>query len=337
MKANSQLEITSKVIDFGSSVIQLAHVTRAGVWVQYPLRSLGSVLLAIAGGLLGREIYLTGGKLALPAGGSVLLWGAFGATALGIFMLAYARRRILIATTDGARMLLPSGDAQFAAAVVACLKDAMAAGPTGDTRVRIDIATRTMTSVPSSEGRTTTTPIPIDDLKPTDRATAGGLHEAYRSATAESTRRITPARTLSTAPLAAAADRSNERRDNGRLAAASSAGISTRMFDNGGSATLHTATAATATRPAARNDDELTALIQFVRKADVQHKQALLDLLRVVEDYKTGGPVSREEAEEHWRSFADYVQQYLGAFEGLPDLTRRAGRSIGAGERSARL
>jgi hypothetical protein len=86
-----------------------------------------------------------------------------------------------------------------------------------------------------------------------------------------------------------------------------------------------------ATMPAghARDDGQhdLAALMEHVRRADVQHKEALLDLLRVVEDYYRGR-ATREDAVAHWRSFADYVVQYLSDVDGLIAYTERFGRHM---------
>ena len=79
----------------------------------------------------------------------------------------------------------------------------------------------------------------------------------------------------------------------------------------------------------ARDDgpQDLAALIEHVRRSDVQHKDALIDLLRVVEDFYRGRG-SREDAVAHWRSFADYVVQYLGDVDGLIAQTERFGRHM---------
>lgn len=71
---------------------------------------------------------------------------------------------------------------------------------------------------------------------------------------------------------------------------------------------------------------DLDALMEFVRRADVQHKDALLNLLSVVDDYAKGGPTLQDDAFDHWRSFAGYVTQYLSNIYGLQELTERAGR-----------
>lgn len=81
--------------------------------------------------------------------------------------------------------------------------------------------------------------------------------------------------------------------------------------------------------PVLRQDPvaDLHQLIEHVRRADVQHKDALVDLLKVVDDHYRGR-ATREEALAHWRSFADYVIQYLGNVDGLIGLTERFGRHM---------
>lgn len=76
---------------------------------------------------------------------------------------------------------------------------------------------------------------------------------------------------------------------------------------------------------------EVDAVIAFVTRSEIQHKQALLDLLVVVEDHVKGGGTSRDDALSNWQSFAGYVEQYLGNVEGLLGLTHRAGRALSQG------
>ena len=327
MKDYRNLEITPKLIDFGSSVIQLSQITRAGVSVQHPLRPAGWALLLVAAGLMGRELFLLGGKLALPTNGSVAVWAACGAAAVGIFMLAYARRSLLIATADGARLLLPAGDAQFAAAFTGCIRDAIEAGPDALAKFQIDIAARSIETLPLRDAALAARaaiPASADDIavarRPSAAATSTtGMTNGARAPLS------TPLITRQSDPLP------------GRSAAtnASLTSTSTKPAD----LASRLATSAANLYPNTRGDGlrDLTVLMSWVSRSDVQHKEALLDLLRVVEDHEKGGSVSRDDAQAHWRSFADYVQQYLGSMHELPDLTRRAGRGLGLPERSARV
>ncbi|MGI9525065.1 MAG: MFS transporter [Hyphomicrobiaceae bacterium] len=56
--------------------------------------------------------------------------------------------------------------------------------------------------------------------------------------------------------------------------------------------------------------NRLYALMSSVDRSDVAHKSELLHLLEVVVSYHSGS-TTRDNAIAHWRSFADYVRQYL--------------------------
>ena len=75
---------------------------------------------------------------------------------------------------------------------------------------------------------------------------------------------------------------------------------------------------------------DMETLIDFVRRSDIQHKAALLDLLGVAQDYLQGGATVRDDAIAHWHSFSAYVHQYLAAVDGLVPLTERASRPFAA-------
>lgn len=90
---------------------------------------------------------------------------------------------------------------------------------------------------------------------------------------------------------------------------------------------LHAGPPARAMPPPAARD--ILALIEFVGRSDIQHRDTLIELLKVVEDHEIGGRTSREDARAHWQSFTDYVGEYLGNVDGLPQLTERAAASLG--------
>lgn len=78
----------------------------------------------------------------------------------------------------------------------------------------------------------------------------------------------------------------------------------------------------------AAGNRDLGHLIDFIGRSEIQHKETLLELLRVVEDHELGGRTSREDALSHWKSFSDYVVQYLTGVDGLPLLTAQVARSL---------
>lgn len=338
MNDTTHLEITPKVIDLGSTVVQLSHVTRAGIWVQHPLRPAGAAFLLLAAGLFGHEFFLNGGKLTISATGSVSLWAACGAAALGIFMLAYARRSLLIATSDGGRLLLPAGDTQFATAFTQCVRDAIAAGPNAATRYEIDIPARSITPMLIEVAAHAPLGIPSEIEH---NGAAGRTHSVGAGPVLAPTAAAQHGTngTRSHAPLGAPViTRPAEQQQPARAASSNGATAYPTGRPNDLASRL-AATPQSSSRPSARGEGlrDLAALMSFVSRSEIQHKKALLDLLHVVEDHEKGGAVTREEAEAHWRSFSDYVQQYLSNVDQLPDLTRRAGRGLGVPERVVRL
>jgi Family of unknown function (DUF6232) len=333
----TKLEITPKLLDFGSSVVSVAQITRVGVFIERPLRLVGLVFLLGAAALLGREIFQMQGVYEFPAHGSVMLWTACALAGIGIFGVSYARRRLLIATCDGARLVLSVNDSKFAVSVVTAIRDAIAADSFSPMRIQVDFKSRSIDRPASAERSSASshresvrpskaaeewlarqskdapvTSLLSDIQRPLGERTSAPLNGGAR-VTSPATSRLDPIEQrlealAGSAPLVDGATAADKAARNG----------STRSTLN-------------AKRVSANGSSDLAELIRHVGAAELQHKQALLDLLRVVEDYEKGGPISRDDATAHWRSFSDYVQQYLGSVDGLPDLTRRAGRSIGLG------
>ncbi len=343
-----RLDITPRVVDLGDRVIQLHHVVSVGRQALYPFRPLGGLLVLAGFGLIGNELAMRG-LLAfrLQSGGSLPLWLGFGATGIGLFLLLYAKRVLMIRTSDGGRVELPSSSDEASAALILRIRHAMeelgghpgvrsasvpalqpGAGsqaaipwsgapaglpqqlPPSATRPQISVDPGVPQTVPSgrrgegyanghagrgSFGGSATTPEGLSMGDPS----AG----AYRRAGG------------STLPQQGAGVGGGERRLPGGEPVAQAAGREQLALPTAPPAGL------------ARDDgsQELMALMDLVRRADVQHKEALLDLLKVVEDHYRGR-ASREDAIAHWRSFADYVVQYLGDVDGLIAHSERFGR-----------
>lgn len=408
----SSIEITPKVIDLGSSIVPLAAVARAGVVVQHPLQSMGVRLLGLAGVLLAFEASPFGSGFRFPPKPSVLLWAICVLAALAVFMLAYARRRLVISTVAGESITLPPADAQFAAAVTNCIREGVEQAGAGAIHYRIDLTQRTIASVPPSGLRPVSGPhageaahiAPIGVPGHGGSGHQPGTQAPIGGATSFA---LPPANGNTAPPYQAPAGlpgmghgqpfaRENPGSPTGQPAGGAIAahgrpngaangahpyrnggaepsgfdGELARRLDNlsvpahqaaaqssynngppiasyglpGGAAAggqpiaglsglqgRPVATAAPMTlSPPDNGLGDLLALIRHVERADVQHKQALLDLLRVVESWRKGGATTREDAMAHWQSFADYVQQYLGTVDGLSEATHRAARGLAA-------
>lgn len=98
---------------------------------------------------------------------------------------------------------------------------------------------------------------------------------------------------------------------------------------NGGGPMAYPGPLTAGPRPGAvAGNRDLAALIETIATSGIEHKEALLELLRVVEDHELGGRTSREDALSHWQSFAEYAGQYLSGVDRVPALTAQVGRSM---------
>ncbi|HEX4893429.1 MAG TPA: hypothetical protein VFV47_09080 [Hyphomicrobiaceae bacterium] len=336
-KSHASIEITAKTIDLGSSVVNVAHVTRAGIVVAHPLRLAGIVVVLLAAGVLAFDLVYLGTKLTMPPKASLLLWSASGLAAMGTFMVAYATRKFVISLADGSKVVLASTDAQFSSAVTACIREAMEPDPSSPPHYRIDLAARTIAPVGPGAG----------SARLPETAPAQGWSQSPASLP-EASVRSSQVRLPESPPSYNGTGYPQHAHDQGgpeaalvrRMEALQPTNANGSPYLNGGGVPSRTSprTGPSAGRPSVHDaaNRDLEQLIQFVSRSGLQHKDALLDLLRVVEDHRKGGPTSRDDADAHWQSFSEYVFQYLTTYEGLPGLTERVGRALGAGEQAAR-
>jgi hypothetical protein len=346
-----RLDITPRVVDLGDRVIQLQHVVSVGRQALYPFRPFGALLVLAGFGLIGNELVMRG-LLAfkLQSGGSLPLWLGFGAAGIGLFLLLYARRVLMICTSDGGRVELPTSTDEAAAAVILRIRHAMEElGSPTSSRAGAS-ATPALQGTGGSHPAVPWSGAPsgLPQQLPSGQARPQLTAEPGASQTVPVGRRGEPyanghagrgafgsggalAEGIPTGDPAAGAYRRAGGAPVSQQVPATSSGGDRRAL--GAEAMPQTAgrepLALPSMMPAglARDDgsQELIALVEHVRRADVQHKDALLDLLKVVEDsYR--GRASREDAVAHWRSFADYVVQYLGDVDGLIAHTERFGR-----------
>lgn len=331
-----KLEITPWVVDLGHRIIQLQHVVSIGNHALHPFRPLGVLLLLGGLGLIGSELIMRGAvAFELQSRGSLPLWLGFGAAGIGLFLLLYARRVLLIRTSDGGRVELPASSDEAATALMLRVRNAMEAGSSHGSG-------HAPQGYPPTQGS-------ADVAGP---RTGFPAAMSYQSSASGRSHLASETGSMQTGP----AGRRIDGHANGHVGrgafggAAAPEGIpagepETVAYQRGGSSTAsHAPMGGIARRqpgseplalpttiptglPRDDGSQELAALMEHVRRSDVQHKDALLDLLRVVEDHYRGR-ASREDAIAHWRSFADYVVQYLGSVDGLIAHTERFGRHM---------
>jgi hypothetical protein len=363
---NQKLDVSPRVIDSGSTVIQVTHVTSAGYGTGHPFRPVGILLILIGLGLTAAAVVGQGSAaFTLKSGGSPLLWVAFAAAGIGLFLAVFARRFLFIRTVDGARTKLAAGDEAASAMVIGRIREAMEAGgasagapaalghglprnsleegaslPAGHAGEPLGLPhTGPPRGLPAAQPQNRgliaadprTGPGAGSGRRPdgyvnghgghASHGGAGGFGEATHAGDAGMARR----QLTDYAPPRTIPDRAHHAAGAGQHAGAlgtAGATLEQRLQ-------AQVSTTAAMAMPPPREDPvhDLVQLMEHVRRSDVQHKEALLDLLRVVEDHYRGR-ASREDAIAHWRSFADYVVQYLGNVDGLIGLTERFGRHM---------
>ncbi|MEZ5856936.1 MAG: hypothetical protein R3D67_20175 [Hyphomicrobiaceae bacterium] len=339
----------------------MAHITSAGFGTAHPFRPVGLALIAAALAAVAYTFIVGGtGAFALSNAGSPLLWVAFGAAGVGLFLSVFARRYLIVRTVDGARTKLRAGDEDASALVISRIRNAMEANH----------ATAATTPQPRAQSLETAASPPLAIANepsiqirttPTERSPPAASHQIAPRATPSATtptqplshlRRPdvytnghdhTPATTADPFQVPAATSEPKRYQPAQYLPSRATAGTGAERQSLPAAHAEHAKAAEPLAAPAhapltvpaptqitpPRDDPakDLQALIEHVRRADLQHKEALLDLLRVVDDHFRGR-ANREDAQAHWRSFADYVMQYLSDVDGLLEATERFGRHM---------
>lgn len=342
----SKLEITAKVVDLGDRVIQLHHIVSAGVHARHPFRILGLLLVAAGVAVVAGVGFMNGtAAFKLQSGGSLPLWIGFGAAGIGLFLSLYARRNLLIRTSDGVRFTLPANDDETATALIRQMRHAMessgpAASYTQSPGAPAILGAPEIAAVAQKPGAPLGLPqhpqqalVRAQPHSDVGASQAAGRHtEGYTNGHAG--RGAFGPSGPDGMPLGEAASPGHRRPAPNQHPSAHAGGVAERrsvIGDPFQQSAAREPLSLPATLPASQVRDDgqhdLASLMDHVRRADVQHKEALLDLLRVIEDYYRGR-ATREDAVAHWRSFADYVVQYLSEVEGLMGHTERFGRHM---------
>lgn len=351
------LHITPRVLDFGGRIVALHHVTSVAIRRSRPFFALGLVLMLAGAGFVGFEIWQRGfGELL--KGGSTPLWLALVAVGIGIFAQIYQRRGLVISLSDRTQIPLEANREDFCQNLLTRFSEAIKARPDAPLHYVVDVGAQTIEIASDSDGPPfpgTTAVLPAappQDRRPPDARLPGSPPANWSQAAGKPPAAMplpherppasdmpfssaNPLRPAAGAPTGAAPPLGQASRPpNGGAATAEwsqqSAKPARPTYVNG-NGNGHTPPATGVLRPLTPTPlsnpaQDIDQLMELVRRADVQHKDALLNLLGVVDDYVKGGATMQEDAVEHWQSFASYVHQYLADVDGLVPLTERAGR-----------
>lgn len=304
--APTRLEITPEIIDLGDRVIQLSQVASVQAGTVHPWRSSARYPLAISVILLAANA-VRGGGLGFD-GLSILGLATLG---LAVAMVFIGLKRLVIATSDGERVLITGRDMAFLRLVLDRIRLAMTSADPG-LYFAIDLATSTIeagdaagdarASLPTLQSvpQETLLPAPASrldaKLPPSLNGTRASAHDDALSA---------PVDEFGGPPLGSFADRRREAMGGAPLAVPAS------------------------TPPEADPRAEIVFLIELIDHTELSHKAQIHALLDPVRDHLTGGRTGKSDARHNWALFHDYAQKYLGAVDGLPEACEKLERTMG--------
>lgn len=343
------IHITPKVLDFGTRIVALAHVTSVAITKSRPFMPVGVVLLLGGIGLIGFEI-VQRGLVELLKGGSTRIWIALVASGLGIFAQVYQRRGLVVSIADGSRVRIDANRNDFCQSLVTRIGEAMLVKPEANLHYVVDVPAQTIEIAADGHGHGAMAPVgagappsagPAEHRAPDRRPLAAPPSNWAPPANWPPQPQSIPHE----APVARDTSQAHAPVNGQAAQSRFSQPATIKPYTNGSERTLQGAiraahgngsglTPATAgpipasaiSSPPVTGPRDLDMLIDFVSQSEIQHKDALLNLLKVVDDYAKGGPTHRDDAFEHWKSFSSYVHQYLTDIDGLAPLTERAGR-----------
>ncbi len=346
------LHITPRVLDFGGRIVALQHVTSVAIRKSRPFLPFGLVVMLAGAGFVGFELWQRGFSDLLK-GGSTPLWLALVGIGLGIFAQVYQRRGLVISLADRTQIPIDANREDFCRSLLARFSEAIQARADAPLHYTVDVGAQTI-EIASDDGRplpgASAVPVapPYDRRQPDARVPgappANWSQGGGRPPGAMPLPHERPA--ANDMPFSSA---NGIRPPSGDVMATPAFGQASRSTNGSTVPTDRPAQAATTARPIYANGNghapstgsvlrpaphvtaynpaqDIDQLMDLVRRADVQHKDALLNLLGVVDDYVKGGATVQEDAVDHWQSFSSYVHQYLSDVDGLLPLTERAGR-----------
>ena len=332
--ASSRLEITERVIDFGSHVVQLSQVTSVRVRRSSVLGIIVGSLLLIAGvGLLGLAIYALIDAFLLD--GILNLISLFGLipgailALLGRHLVFGMRSAVVVAASDGAKIAIPARREELLVSVFERIKQALSTS--GPHLIRVDLAKG------SVETLTPNAPLGDAEMIP-GGAISSGLDTQVDPAAAQAHQGhmphggdTTPSRQAQPASNGAIITPHDQgagiNGGHGRAGAGQNGHMGGANGRDSVPASQPVAMPAQAAepvtanlRPEARTIGQIDDLLVLMDDAKVPYQDDLERMLMQVRSHFVGDGVSRDDALANWHAFSEYARDYLSGVEGLIPL-----------------
>ncbi|MBI1383960.1 MAG: hypothetical protein GC150_03495 [Rhizobiales bacterium] len=343
--ASSRFEITDRVIDFGSHIVNLSQVTSVRVRRRSIPGMIVGLLLLLAGlGLLGLAVYSS--VDAFVFGGPMNLLGLLAAVPglalalIGRYLLFELRSAVIVAASDGAKVAIPAAREELLVAVFQHIKQAIAT-ENAVPSIRIDLSRGSIDTVPAlPAGRAGEAQIiaPHDERQgqtARGKPAQGHHHEHGQDARFEPDMVGDGGHLRQAQAGASTAAYVNGGAEHGRAAGHGGTAAGGRAMQRAEPSTTqpqhhnvhdrgHVGVSMPTTRANARPEQRTVAQIDdilvLMDEAKVPYQDDLERMLFRVRSHLTGEGASREEAVNNWVAFAEYARDYLSGVEGLIPL-----------------
>lgn len=324
----SKLEITPKLIDFGSRVVQMKLVSSAGIGTIYPWRFLSKPLwllgaLAAVGGYMSlRTVFNPLTRQMESQGGLPILLG-LALLLLGLVAWFYQQQLVVIHLAGNERIVLEDARLAFLETIVKRIREAMIAPADAPIQYTINVAAETINTSSLVDLSHTV------DQSRTTIANSSGVVVASPGAAAVGGSNSGPIATqafgnlTSTGVGKANGSTSGERMPAPAFSSTQPAPIvqaATGAVALGGSAYGSTFS----TQVGVSHD--LEQMIAMVQRAQLQHQEQIVEYLRLLQRIVETSREPSADARQTWLKFVEWAGTALSGIEGFMVLAQRVHR-----------
>lgn len=347
----SKLEITPKLIDFGSRVVQMKLVASAGIGTVYPLRFLFWPVLLVGLAVLAAGMASYGvvfnpiTRQQETSGTGAVLSGAFLVLA-AIMLWVYSKRLLVISLAGNERIVLVEAKEQFLETIVGRIREAMVAPADAPIHYTVNVSAETIQtgsivdmSQAVDNSSTTISNSPGVVMGSPGAVAVGGSASGPIAAQAIGNAWATgsgPAPVASplagppgaqggfgqqdTAAALTALVRGAVRPGSGSIVQAGAGGVATggRVIDS------EIVTQATV-------GHDLALMVTLIERSQIQDRTQILEYLRLMQRLANTGPTPSPEARKAWMTFFDYATKALTGVDGFMTLAMRVHRWFSQG------
>lgn len=321
----SKLEITPKLIDFGSRVVQMKLVTSVGLGSVYPLRTLSkaimllTLLLVIAA--MGQSQNVGPYQTAPTANAKMLLWLASVVGALAAVATWFKEESLLVIMLAGSEKIVLAGiQGRFLEKLLDRVREAMVAPENAPIHYTVNIKAETIeTGALVDLSRTSIEHSPGAAVVAGDAQAAvttnGSAHANGRAVGTSPATRAEPRHHATPPPLAATPAKMGPHSVRSAVVSNSPAGIAI-----GGNV------AASTVISRASVGEDISALIALVEASSIADRQQVLEYLRYLRQLDAAGPARADDARASWARFFEYAVTALTGIDGFITIAERVHR-----------